>query len=677
MSTHSLLFKDGITGRNPKFKSVDQAAVNAIVQAALNVELFTIPLYLTSLYSLQGLHQITSSNNLYQGRFWPGMATTANPATANEKAFNAIFSIAIAEMLHLQIASNICSAVGVTPSFTSLALQNDQQGWVCYGADQTTIPHIIDFKDTIAPYNSFVVKLDAVNKQQINLFLAIEETEAQSEAIIQKDKKDKYFPSVPFAGWQESYTETDLPLFGSIGHMYWCLWEYLSIKYSDNTSLWDIVFKPASTQNDIFNGSPSPFQPEYPKMNTAFTDKDSSDEGLAKLMNMINGITDQGEGDGVVSKILARLKLEKLPNSATDPAQPEVEEIYQPDNAALQKNYPSYDDQGNQLPQSADADARSTYGKLDHYDTFSAVMEMLDGIVTWDTWHETNEWQPAMLEDSNPGPYNHQLPESKAIADALNNLKNHNTDANYKLLSHAAAGSIAGVTTVLNTYWSSKGTFPFPSMYGSGDRISICWAVFGKAPDLSLGMEKQQSGVLYNSCQGLNLSDHQAAEAACAPIAAFHSCRGSNSCMAQGGCGFVQSVNGGSGCGSKLAMVEATKMCSQANDKVASESGCGAPSFYSAPADNKCNTFGGCAVPISASQLFPAPKPTMTGFELYDFPNNTPTKLDSGLPPYTEGTPVHNIAWQAYCKVIESRGQKPPANPPAPSDIRLAFPPST
>ena len=26
---------------------------------------------------------------------------------------------------------------------------------------------------------------------------------------------------------------------------------------------------------------------------------------------------------------------------------------------------------------------------------------------------------------------------------------------------------------------------------------------------------------------------------------------------------------------------------------------------YSAPGDNKCATFGGCAVPISASQLFP------------------------------------------------------------------------
>ena len=684
MPMHPLLFQDGITGRDPKLKPVDTAAVQAIVQAALNVELFTIPLYLTSLYSLQGTHQITSSNNLYQGRYWPGMASTANPTSANENAFNAILSVATAEMLHLQIASNICSAVGVKPCFTSNALQDDKLGWTCYGPQQTVIPHILDFKDTIAPYDSLVVNVDAVNKQQLGLFLAIEETEAATERILKPGIGNKYFPKVPFAGWQATDTETDLPLFGSIGHMYLCLWEYISIKYSDNTQLWDSLFTPATaTQNDIFNGSPTPSQPEYPQMNTAFANNDSSDDGLAKLLNMINGITDQGEGDGVVATILSKLNLQKLPGTGIAPNSTAVEEMYQPSNAALQNNYPSYDDKGNPLKESADGNARYTYGKMDHYATFSAVNDMLKDITTWDKWHEAgNIWQPDMLEGSDTGPYNGQLPEAQAIADALNNLKTDDAGASYTLLSQAAAGSIAGVTTVLNKFWSSPGgTFPFPSMYGSGDRISICWAVFGKAPDLSIGIEKQQSGVLYNSCQGLNLGDSQAAVAACAPIAAFHSCRGSNSCMAQGGCGFVQSESGGSGCGSKLTMVEATKMCSHAKDKVATESGCGAPSFYSAPADNKCNTFGGCAVPISASQLYPAPKPTMTGLALYDFEKIGGEyefkPLNEALSPYKEGTPVHNIAWQAYCKVLESRKQTPPVTPPAPSNIRLAFPPST
>ena len=90
-----LLFKDGVQKRDPKFKDTDKSALYAIVQACVNVELFTIPLYMTSLYSIYGMHQITGQNNFYQGRNWPGMATVADPKTANDKAFNAIFSVFI------------------------------------------------------------------------------------------------------------------------------------------------------------------------------------------------------------------------------------------------------------------------------------------------------------------------------------------------------------------------------------------------------------------------------------------------------------------------------------------------------------------------------------------------------------------------------------------------------
>jgi hypothetical protein len=49
--------------RDPGFKDLDIAAISAIAQAAIDVELFTIPLYMTSLYSIQGMHQITSQGN--------------------------------------------------------------------------------------------------------------------------------------------------------------------------------------------------------------------------------------------------------------------------------------------------------------------------------------------------------------------------------------------------------------------------------------------------------------------------------------------------------------------------------------------------------------------------------------------------------------------------------------
>src|SRR5215217_61541 len=149
----NLLFKDGVAKRDPSLKDTDKSALNAIVQAAVNLELFTIPLYMTSLYSLHGTHQITGKkNNFYQGRLWPGMSTSAKPETDNQTAFNIIFSVFIAEMLHLQLASNICTAVGVAPTYTSSALQNKHYGWTCYGEDIQILPHILDFKDTTPEY---------------------------------------------------------------------------------------------------------------------------------------------------------------------------------------------------------------------------------------------------------------------------------------------------------------------------------------------------------------------------------------------------------------------------------------------------------------------------------------------------------------------------------------------
>ena len=78
-------------------------------------------------------------------------------------------------MLHLQLASNIAKALGVMPSYTGKALVDGQYGWVCYGPDQTVLPHILDFEDTVAGYNDIKVKLDALTVEQNRLFLAIEE----------------------------------------------------------------------------------------------------------------------------------------------------------------------------------------------------------------------------------------------------------------------------------------------------------------------------------------------------------------------------------------------------------------------------------------------------------------------------------------------------------------------
>ena len=67
-------------------KFTDIAALKAIAQAAIDVELFTIPLYMTSLYSIEGMHQINGAGNeLYLGRLVARREEPAPPRpSANE-----------------------------------------------------------------------------------------------------------------------------------------------------------------------------------------------------------------------------------------------------------------------------------------------------------------------------------------------------------------------------------------------------------------------------------------------------------------------------------------------------------------------------------------------------------------------------------------------------------------
>jgi hypothetical protein len=679
----TLLFKDAaaLKKRDAKFKDLDKSALYAIVQAAVNVELFTIPLYMTSLYSIQGLHQITGNNNFYQGRLWPGMSTKVDAASPNGQAFNAVFSVFIAEMLHLQLISNVCKAVGYSPVYTGDALQNKNFGWTCYGDDLTILPHILDFKDTDEKHEHIKVKLGALNKEQVELFLAIEETEDLANHIIVRNK-EKYVSTVPFANWKQDSTSSDLPLFASIGGMYLRLWEYLSIEYSDHTTLWDYVFTKKSVQQDLFNSTAGGHEAEYPHMNATIP-SNNSEVALEQVLDMINGITDQGEGGGVVAEILKR--------SGKPMVLKKVQHQYRPSNAAMKANYPNYSDTGKPEP-SKDAYARHHYGAKDHYEIFADVMELLDkgGITTWDQWHAAgNVWTEEMLRTEGYEKNTHPIPDAKDIAGALNRLKQTDTQSNYTKFSHTAAGAIAGVTRVLNDYFNNpNGAFPYPSMSGSGDRMSICWAIFGKAPDLALGILPKTNGVLYHACQGLNLDPSQKEEVNnCAAVEVFHTCRGSNDCKAEGGCGFVQSTQGGaSSCGSSGGGGSCSAKASfsfpgKLGYKAPAESGkvqagCGAPQFYSAPSDNKCNTFGGCAIPISASQIFPTPAAVLD-MELNDFVGADFNSVPFGKLAYQEGELVYDVAWKAYCEVLAHRGKPVPAERPKPSDIRLAFPPST
>jgi len=654
--------------RDPSKKETDAAALRAIAQAAVDVELFTIPLYMTSLYSIEGMHAITGQgNDFYKGRLWPGAKTSADPEKAdnpaNAKAFNIVFSVFIQEMLHLQMAANMATVIGVAPDFTSAALQDENHGWTCYGPSKTIIPNIIDLKDT--KNEDVAVDIGPLDQARVSLFLAIEQPEADAKAAIKKGKKDDYFPDAPFKTWAEG---DPLPMFGTIGWMYQCYYDYLSLEYDDGSKLWDDVFVQGAVQNDLFNFFSSPGHPmrEFMGFETTIA---TTERGIAfeQMVGMMDAITDQGEG----SEIKRRPQLLQA-----------VKPKYCPNEDALKSDYPSYDDKGAQVP-SADSVARHGNDGRDHYERFQEVQDLLGEITTWASASKAGKWTAADLQapdydGSNP----YGLPTPEQIADALNALA-ADPDS-HTLLSQAATGAIAGVTTVLNDYWAkSGGQFPFPSMVGSGDRMSIAWAVLGKTPDLSLGLAPMSKTKLYHACQSLDFSasgDNQ-----CAAVEVFHSCRGSNGCRAQGGCGFVQATTGGGscggstssggggvgggGCGTAVSMRSFGGMCA----------GPPAPpnaKLYSAPSDNKCGTLGGCAVPISASQIFP----TSGTMQLYNFIAGAPGNWLSdpfATMKYEKGEKVHDVAYRAYSEVMKKRGQTVPPDPPPADTLRLAFPPST
>jgi hypothetical protein len=672
--------------RDPKFRDTDKAALRAIAQAAVDVELFTLPLYMVSMYSIQGMHQITSKgNNFYQGRLWPGASPARSPeGTPNEQAFNHFFSVFVDEMLHLQLASNIAKALGVMPSFNSTALVDDNYGWTCYGPDVTLLPHILDLTDTVGDYRKLRVKLDALTVEQNQLFLAIEQNEEDATKMIDPDviKKGKYFPSVPFEGWTP---DKPLPLFGTIGSMYKCLWQYIEIEYTDGVGLFEYVFNRGTLERDLFNSSSSYHKPEYPGMPTIASGEITVPDALENILNMINAITDQGEGAGVASEIRrARGRGRGLLGYAP------VEGQFRPDAEALDFDYPNYTDTGEPDNPSGQKVARTENGGLDHHERFELIDKLLraGGVVTWDMWHASGKsWTADMLK-TNEEDYKantHNIPPADAIAAALNNLKADG--ANYKVFSQAAAGSIAGITRILGNFWTNETTgFPMPSMYGSGDRVSICWAVFGKYPDLTGGIAPKQPGQLYHACQGLDLNQ---GGNDCAQVEVFHSCRGSNSCKAEGGCGFVQVQGQSHQCGFNVMLSHEQPTLplpvKAQSDSSGPQAGSSTKPLYSAPSDNMCASFGGCAIPISASQLYPPPAPgeEVAFMELYDFVGQTAEpeliKNKMGqkeLQRYEVGERVFDIAWEAYIKVLKHRGQPIP-DKPKDSDLRLAFPPST
>jgi hypothetical protein len=272
---------------------------------------------------------------------------------------------------------------------------------------------------------------------------------------------------------------------------------------------------------------------------------------------------------------------------------------------------------------------------------------MVDQVTTWPAWRAQHG--PWTAEDLQPGettPSLYDIPSAADVAEAMNRIAEA-PELMRPLFNQAAVGSLAGITTVLNQYWAQPDViFPYPAMVGSGDRMTMSWALFGLPPNLSVGADMPVSGVTQHVCQGLDLTEPGNA---CAAIGVYHSCRGANNCAGQGGCGFVQKISAAQPGQHGFAAVKAK----------AATSG-----LFSAPSANACAGQGGCAVPIAASQLL-VQSGTM---QLYDDDNRPIDQMK-----FAKGEPVHEVAIRAY-KYLEG-SELGEAEPP--NDLRLVLPPAT
>ena len=776
-------------------------AVKAMAQAAVNLELFTIPLYMTSMYSLTGMHQIATGNDFYRGRWWPGIKTTADPdgfpyckkdqpngkkeqsdgkkkhpdfdrmpkvqgiwypehpsyerqklnTKTNHRIFNVIYKIFIEEMMHLQMAANLAKVLGVEPEFTHKDLMTKEIGdekksfgWHCFdpGKNKGRIPYVlntVDLKDdfqgdvlaALVKLNEVEVRTGELDANQITLFRIIECPMEEAVDHIRPEKWKNYLQHTNKPFDKKVEEPADLPLFGSIGRLYQCLFNHLNFVYEDECNLLQHILQNHShpyPQKDRFNEKRKghPYS-EYPGFDTTLMGTDAK-YVMVRIKKLINAITEQGEGGPIEN--ISDVYQQKVPEGADDEAVVGiVAKDDQGDAWAIEHNYKSYDDQGTRVAsargyartQGFKGISKENVSKMDHEEIFTEVQTLMDedDLRTWSQWFaEGNTWTAGMLESedyknnqysrANHSKEAHALPDANEVAEAMNRLRAGQSrgigDKAHDMFSQAAAGSIKGVIAVLNKYWShekgAKTAFPSPAMGGTADRLSICYSILGKAPDLVAGVKNRASGKdhLHHACQGLYLeptgenpdqgrtghhcgTDHEY----CADVSLYHTCIGSNQCRAEGGCGYVQPIGGGHSCGG--------------SQEVQGESSC-SPGTYSPPSDNACAGMGGCAVPISASQLFPKPPQSVYDsgqpwalMQLHDFAwegafhkrivakgLRYEGSCEDRTVSYARGDNVYRTAWEMHLEVLESRKESSPAEAPeAPetSDIRLAFPPST
>ncbi len=470
-------------------RSADSQMLASLVQAAIDVELYTIPLYGTALYSLRGIS--TESD----GTKWPGLrpvpvaADAKGPAADTQRAWNLVYSVYIQEMFHLQLASNLLLALGGSGTFSLKAPVYTAKEIPCVGP--------------VPPEVSATP--GAFDGDRLQVFQLIETPDWDAT---------KSGPTPPFDSLPDD--------FGTIGHLYSAIRWYVNLEYADGTRLFDHMYANAKPQVNQFGTEyaakwkavgPLPGSlPYLAKPGMAVTIEPGQDPATARAQanTLIDAIVCEGEGAHA---------------SRTVPAQ------FTPDEQTIER------DSGSQ----GDAAVRAHWDQKSHYRRFQEAAELLATAQTWLS-------QP--LTQSELIPENATPAQRAEAATRFAAYGYAGTQSKPSMLTQAQDLLDSSYTNLLESIsraFGSGTTFPFGAMTGLGSKVTLVWVAAGLLDTTAVPRWKPvtpPTGDGLHACQGLNACksynhDTCAGQCECATAVA-HSCVASNSCKHQGGCGYPE-----------------------------------------------------------------------------------------------------------------------------------------
>jgi Ferritin-like len=474
-----------------RFGPADADLLKQHLQALVQVEFLTIPLYLTAVYSFTEAALAYSPDN--------GKTTPLYDAQQE------VLSVAVQEMLHLQLASNLCNAFGVTPQIPQLSVAPGQV---------ITVPHLEPTQGT--PFTTTISNLPDV----LPALIAIEKPATSgfpppNRQVIYQSIADLYHATLTLLN------------------------RYL-LAYANVNAGADPHFQPDHLQVNY-----ATFKSTYPGIPII--------DARSDVATVANAVTDQGEG-GLVAAAAGRL----YSSSASGQVLPQFQPVAGSRFArwgALSHYQRFLDVQAviakvvasatNQIAPSSN-NPRLPSGQpmfylpngersvdLPKWAPSATVLQQSAGTI----WSYLIDAMQGGFAEGSLQPNSGQTSSTPGFNDAMLAFK-------YITPMLWQWGQIIG-------YQYSSGVTPQQAQQAMDNADPL--ALFHwDAKTAKLRAQWVQQGIELNACQGLNQCSGRGwggiataqGNGACA-TADLHTCGGNNDCSAQGGCGFLSTVTGG------------------------------------------------------------------------------------------------------------------------------------